>query len=423
MTDSRLQTERAALLLAAALIAVVFVGLLVAAASHRASFAGRYASHSAAADGARGVALLAERLGRPPPRLQHNLASPPDRGTLIAVAPRPDASTSLVASLLDPDPFSPEEAEALLAWIKEGNTLILFTRQPTRLLSRTGIFLAGEAPEAAPGARSRAAPSTVWPPPTEEASPASGGHRLLRGVSRGEVERGAALGRWEPLGDEGRYTPLLVVERGGVRRDVAAEVEVGEGRLIWVGSPFVASNLGLSRADNGLWIALLLDREPGRPLFIDEFHHGFVHRRNLAGYLRRSGRWVVVAQLALLGLLCGWRFGRRFGEPLPTPLSPPEDGGFQTLARVYHHGGHEEHALGVLMDELERALRRRYAPPRGRDLEATLAPAAAERLAMLRRRVQAPREAEPLVDVASSITRWVAQLDQRGAAPHDFKEG
>jgi hypothetical protein len=187
------------------------------------------------------------------------------------------------------------------------------------------------------------------------------------------------------------YAPLIRTVDGRV---VGAEVRSGRGRFVLITSPYMASNTGVREADNAL--ALFRIANPSRPdLFFDEFHHGLAHTRSLAGYLRDSALWIAVCQLALALIFLGWRAQQRFGEPLATY---EEEARISTdyvraMSNIYRRGSHHEHALKVLLDDLERTLVNVHRLPpstAGPAVEAALAAAdhhgVAQRLGALRTR-------------------------------------
>ena len=97
--------------------------------------------------------------------------------------------------------------------------------------------------------------------------------------------------------------------------------QVGEGEVVWLAGPWPLSNAGIGAADNGR-LAVQLATAGGRPVYFDEYHHGFVHEARLLGPAR--GRRTV-------GACCcsarrsrsrsrGW--SRRLGPPIPEVAEP-----------------------------------------------------------------------------------------------------
>jgi len=135
-------------------------------------------------------------------------------------------------------------------------------------------------------------------------------------------------------------------------------VPYGQGRLIILGAPHLASNEALSLADNAqLWRSLLRAASQTGPLAFDEYHHGFTGDRSIASFAARYGVQFAIAQL-ILGV-CLWAGAlKRFGRPKP----PPEDvrvGGTDALfatSRLYREGRHFGHAAVEIVRQLSAEL-------------------------------------------------------------------
>ena len=101
-----------------------------------------------------------------------------------------------------------------------------------------------------------------------------------------------------------------------------ADYNFGAGRIVFLSDPFVLANHGIARGAN-LQLALNLVnalRREGKPIFFDEYHHGYRHAENgLVRYFRGTPFWWVLGQLLLLGLLLVYSYGKRFARPLPLP--------------------------------------------------------------------------------------------------------
>jgi hypothetical protein len=156
------------------------------------------------------------------------------------------------------------------------------------------------------------------------------------------------------------YWPMLTTSEGRV---VAAQVRVGAGRFVVLRSTWPATNAGLGREDNALLMVRLLSdhvgaAQPEAGLWFDEFHHGFTNDRSLAAYLRDTSLWVVVGQLAFLLFLVGWRVQRRFGSPLPMYEDELRGSGdyLKAMSQIYRRGGHADHVVAVMLDDLARQL-------------------------------------------------------------------
>ena len=374
---------RFALIVAAVVLGVVGVALLGSEASKRSEFTSKLSSYSAAPEGGRALYALAGRLGLEPRRLVHNLEVIPETGTIVSIAPKSGAA-SFFSFLFSQSAFTDKEVEAIGRWVAEGNTFVLIARNEDELNRGFALSVSEAVPDALdedvlPGRRARATrrEDIDWPPATGAAGLAMPLLRGFEGVERLEVGHKAGTIKLRDFEGEDEvktwdrisgYTPLVVAEDGRV---VAAEVRCGEGRFVLLTSTYVGTNSGLPKADNALFLVRLLSKTPETPsepgdkdngLWFDEFHHGFANDRSLAGYLRDSSLWIVVCQLCFLLLAVGWRYQVRFGDPLPLYEEELRGSGdyLKAMSQIYQRGGHNAHALGVLLDDLDRRLVEKY---------------------------------------------------------------
>jgi hypothetical protein len=228
-----------------------------------------------------------------------------------------------------------EEREKLLAYVKEGHALLYVpygaAQDPVLDALHVKIWRADEAL----GMRTQV-----------PAQPSS----YTQGVERLESKVKAFFG----LPSDG--VPLLVDQY--TFNITAAAVPLGQGRVVLVGAPELASNAALARADNAqFWLSALSSLGRGQPVHFDEFHHGFSDDRSVAEFARRYGLQFAAAQL-LLGL-CLWAFSlRRFGRP----ATPPEDqrvaatDALFAQSRLYREGQHQAFAAQLLANGLVQEL-------------------------------------------------------------------
>jgi hypothetical protein len=147
--------------------------------------------------------------------------------------------------------------------------------------------------------------------------------------------------------------PLLV--DGELEEVVAAALPWGQGRVIILGAPELATNRHLALADNArFWSSLvgaLATHE--HPLAFDEYHHGFKGDRSMGEFASRYGLQDAVGQL-LFGLALWALALRRFGRP-KAPTEALRVGATDALfatSRIYREGHHWAHAANAICREL-----------------------------------------------------------------------
>jgi len=241
----------------------------------------RGTTHASGADGALALFRWLADLGYAAERLERS-----------AFAPEGD----LLFLLTPSEGVSAEEADALLAWVDAGGTLVLAADTPgggpaAPLLRKLGMRLA-------PATDGWVAEATVRQPAL--------GHPPL---SRVAADTAAVVAADAP------DVALLV---GAGDEAVLVGQQRGAG-YVYVSStlaPF--SNAGLRDADHAALVLNLLRRAPpgGRVLF-DEIHHGFVDEPSLRGLLL-SGPWGwAIVYCLIVGAAYLAATGRRFGRPVP----------------------------------------------------------------------------------------------------------
>jgi hypothetical protein len=107
--------------------------------------------------------------------------------------------------------------------------------------------------------------------------------------------------------------PLL----GGEPHPAAEVVLLGKGEAIVLDSAYPFSNLGLRRAQDGLFAARVLGLARGRTVLFDEIHHGYQLGDGTAALLWGTTLGASALVLAALCLLFLASAGRRLGRPLP----------------------------------------------------------------------------------------------------------
>lgn len=112
---------------------------------------------------------------------------------------------------------------------------------------------------------------------------------------------------------------------------VAVEIPVGQGRIIAVADPTVATNGALRRSDNAVWLVSLAAGWGGGNVLFDEYHHGFGQKRSTMeltqAFFMTPWGWSVL-QIIVAGFLFVFAYRRRFGRiremPAAARASPVE---------------------------------------------------------------------------------------------------
>jgi hypothetical protein len=361
--------DRFPLLLVGGVLLLGALGAFVLKGARRGAFADRLSTFRSEPDGARGVFLLLAERGLDVTRAQQDLtAIPPGRNLALlgvsvegqrdVAAPAVDGSDAGVSG--DDAPWEDEdekargyqahrspkvsrdEVEQLLEHVRGGATLLYApaAARDNPLLEALDVRLVR--------ADARLDVRTLVP-----AQPA----RYLRGVERVEAKVKTFL----ELPDDA--VPLLVDEE--LDRAVLALVPFGQGRVLVLGAPALATNEALRAADNAqLWLSLGRALTDGATLAFDEFHHGFTGDRSMGEFAARYGLHFAFAQL-LLGVALWALALRRFGRPRvpPEALRLGSTDALFATSRLYREGRHHAHAAAAIARELAAAMAARAGVP------------------------------------------------------------
>jgi hypothetical protein len=151
-------------------------------------------------------------------------------------------------------------------------------------------------------------------------------------------------------------------------RPVVIYRTVGEGEVIWVTRPEIASNNWIGRMDNHrLLLALIATAVGDGPLYFDEHIHGYVHQSPSAVWLlfnTTGGHLLLILALALVVLFMGAavRPARFFPQPVP----PRRQAAEMVLAQadLYRRAGSSKAAARQLVNGVKRTLAQvRHATP------------------------------------------------------------
>lgn len=239
-----------------------------------------------------------------------NLLPPPD----TAVAP----STLIVAG--PARPLSAGEAEHLGRWLNTGGQLIL--------LSANGWPLR-RSPNSTAQERARAVDDVVAAPSETLLTRYA---PSLRWRSAGNFNTAPATGPSLPPGEIALTwrrsfadTTGTTVVAFAASDAIAVEIPVGQGRIVAIADPAMASNAALRHSDNAVWLISVAGSWGSGRILFDEYHHGFGQKRGGAELIRAFSAtpwgWCAL-QIAAAGLLYIFGYRRRFG-PIREP--PPPD--------------------------------------------------------------------------------------------------
>jgi hypothetical protein len=136
------------------------------------------------------------------------------------------------------------------------------------------------------------------------------------------------------------------------------EVKKGKGRVIFVGTPFIAANAYQDEPGNFPFFAQLATRY-GQKVWVDEYLHGYQDKseasgasqaRNWSDYLMGTPLAVVLLQTIVVILVLIWAKNRRFGQPQPleSPKTNDSQAYTQALAGVLYKAGRSEFVVDVV---------------------------------------------------------------------------
>ncbi len=394
-----------------ALLAAV-VGVLFARASSRGEFAEALSTYRSESDGARGLFLVAERVGLPVERRHldlENIDGTPElvllgvEGDLPSVDEAIDAGAGL--DVWWRERLGEYESKEILRAVESGATLVYAVGRSHPLLSELGVTFT---------ALEDATPRTLEPlSPT----PFSRGVQSVHTRVAGYLDAAGAL-------------PLLIDANAG-GDSVALLLSRGAGRVVVLSAPMLASNQALLEDDNATWLINTLRelRAAGGNISFDEHHHGFTSDRSVMSYASRFGLgWMVLQAVFALALWSASR--RRLGPPEPIV----EERGYAAadyllaMSRIYQRGRHQGHAAQLLVGGVTRRLQAMLHLPRptsGSELQAGLVARHKDELAREWAELQGRRRDDlkefELLQLAQAATRLRQRLHAQ-PIPHDPPE-
>ena len=238
------------------------------------------------------------------------LPPPQEAGTLFIAGPQ--------------RPLAERDAEALEDWLHQGGQLILLSSDGWPMQRQRSADVPGSQADREDNEKNDATFLRRWEPALAWTKPAK---EMRTGGARGlSSDRDEMILCWR-TGFRETGKSRVIVRAENV--PLAIEISTGNGRILAIADPMMASNAALRRSDNGVWLAgLILNWNGGRILF-DEYHHGFGQKRGTVAlthaFFQTPWGWCVL-QLALAGLLYVFGYCRRFGgvrEPFTIARSSP----------------------------------------------------------------------------------------------------
>ncbi|MCS7079490.1 MAG: DUF4350 domain-containing protein [Chloracidobacterium sp.] len=225
----------------------------------------------------------------------------------------------------------PRQLRALRRWIVNGGTFIVFERAWPLALGGQELSPSDRLPLEATG-------SAFGKAPLQSVAPWQPGG-VFHGVSRLACSETAVTVKLHPLSkphsfelgnfDEPHRLKGAVPLAGVKDAPAVLEVGYGDGRIIFVGDPFVIANNGIGEGDNARFVLNLarmaVGEGDGRIVF-DDYHHGYRMTNGgllgFLGYFRGTPIPWLVWHTVAFGLLVAYTLGRRFGRPLRLPVKP-----------------------------------------------------------------------------------------------------
>ncbi len=275
-----------------------------------------HSTDSDAANGASAVLLYAEAMGHPAAQVT---------GTFD-----PQAAYGMMFVFTPTSPYSSDEAQRTLSWVRGGGVLVYASEQGDTELDRAlGVT------------RYAGAVSGT----TETATP------LVSGVSKVDGADVVA-----PLQAASSQVVLLRTEGGFPG---AYLQRIGAGAAVVLADPLLLCNGYLEKADNGILLADLLALAPsGSTVAFDEYHHGLTFT-DVAPQEWVTAPWGAGLLWLLVALFFGlFLRGRRFGPVVERPLEVPRSDVEWAVAvgRLLKRSSARSVTLGLLAGATERAV-------------------------------------------------------------------
>jgi hypothetical protein len=364
--------------------------------------------------GGKGLRLLLERL---------NYRTRVEAGVLPSMPQQ-----AKVWLLLDPQTgFSTREGAQLLAWIKNGGTLIWAAPNysaalmPNNLSSLSNGGLTQLRREFKIGDNKMIFP-TALRSPTEALPPLA----PLKPGAASEVWSGVSKAQGSEAGLQIKRAHIEIA--GSPFDTQLAEIPYGKGRVFIAPDALLFTNYALSKPDNAVLVSNLIRlHAPSNALVIfDERQHGENEEKieeSWLYYLWRPPLRYAVIQLFLAAILAAILYGRRLGTPVPLPDAGPVTRASQwagAMGALFQKVGRPRAAGEIIGEDFRRKLTRRLGLSitdddeliAARTAEASGVPARVIDRLLLQAKAPDDDDARTLRDV-QNMEKILRRLDQR----------
>lgn len=234
-------------------------------------------------------------------------------------------------------PFTDDEAESLLAWVKRGGQLVLIDRQPdSNLLPKSGDWTLVSNELDLPTmdldlndpkqmtqnvVALQPVQTTLLTQNVRSVMPSRFSARIRLNVQKPlPPRRRTDHSSEETQPDEENQhstSPAPVVHVADRDGALLVDYAYGSGRITLLGDPYIVANNGISLKDN-LQLAINTITSVNGLVAFDEFHQGRgVTQNEFASYFAGTPVLAIAAQIIAIILLMLWTASRRFGRPLP----------------------------------------------------------------------------------------------------------
>lgn len=317
-----------------------------------------YSVHRTDAEGTAVAYRLYRRAGLQPQVWDQELTRLKDPGLLLMLAPTPKKTIAGDLEIGREGELLPHEIEALDRWVRQGNVVVVMTRDENDLYRGLGLIV--DEPEGSSAAAAEPTQPSV----------------LARGVEKLQTQTQFGFKYGRPESELAKRLKIKEVEppippipaeewvelfsKKSEARTVPQVVSAvrGKGLYVAVNDIFPAGNLGIAVADNAEFMLNLARLKPANgTIWFDEYHKRHVERGLMSYFRDRALMPILIYGLLLVALLF-WRSGSRFGMPEPLVADRRRDSGeyVKAVAALYQNAGMPRDALATIYADFRRRL-------------------------------------------------------------------